>query len=249
MKRFDSFLYEKELALELHDHLNKKIWEEDDKGKLVLIPEVREKLLTIAEVWREFANVPEKAVKNILLTGGLANYNYTDYSDLDLHLLVDYDLITKSEDKEFLLDYYRDKKFIWALKHSDITIKGYPVELYAQPMTQVPREGQGIYSIKNNRWVQEPVHKNIDFTNDPYLKDKVAYYEKYINSIITSDKPNMDAIEKLKEKIKRMRNNAIAKGGEFSKDNLVFKALRNDGLLDKLGEYQTNLRAKELSLK
>lgn len=249
MKRFGSFIYEKELALEMHDNLSKDIWDETNKG-IVLKPEVREKLLTIAEIWREFANVPEKAVKNIIITGGLANYNYVKkYSDVDLHLLVDYDLITKSEDKEFLLDYYRDKKIIWGLKHPDITIKGYPIEIYAQPLTQVPKEGQGIYSVKNDRWIQEPVHKNIDFIDDPYLQDKVKYFEKYINDIVTSDKPNMPAIEKIKEKIKRMRQNAISKGGEYSKDNLVFKAIRNDGLLDKLSDYQTKLRAKELSLK
>lgn len=247
MKRFDSFLFEKELSLQIHENLNKEIWDTTKEG-YVLKPEIREKLLTIAEVWREFADVPEKAIKNILMTGGLTNYNYTDYSDIDLHLLVDYDLITKSEDKAFLLDYYRDKKMLWALKHPDITIKGYPVELYAQPMTQKPHKGQGIYSIKNDKWIQEPKHENIDFTNDPYLQDKVAYYEKYISNLISSSKPNIEAIEKLKEKVKRMRDNAIAKGGEFSKDNLVFKALRNDGIFDKLNNYLNTLRTKELSL-
>ncbi len=244
---FNSFIFEKELALQIHDKLNPIIWDKDgDEYKLK--PEISEKLMTLAEIWREFAHVPPKAVKNILLTGGLANYNYTDYSDLDLHLLVDYDLITKSEDKEFLLDYYRDKKMIWALKH-EVLIKGFPVEMYAQPMTQKPHKGQGIYSIKNDRWVQEPVHENIDFTDDPYLKDKVKYYEDYIDGLVTSSKPSIEAIEKLKEKFKRMRANAIAKGGEFSKDNLVFKAIRNDGYLDKLNDYLTQIKTKELSLK
>ena len=37
------------------------------------------------------------------MTGSYANYNYTPYSDIDLHIIVDYDALTDVEDlpKEF----------------------------------------------------------------------------------------------------------------------------------------------------
>ena len=36
--------------------------------------------------------------------------------------------------------------------------------------------------------------------------------------------------------------------GEFGKGNLIFKAIRNDGLLDELKEKRNEIKSKELSL-
>jgi hypothetical protein len=71
------------LTLRYHNQLNPKFWVGES-----IKPEVREALLRIAEEWAQFAKIPTSAIQDIILVGGNANYNYTKYSDLDLHLLV-----------------------------------------------------------------------------------------------------------------------------------------------------------------
>lgn len=89
----------------------------------------KDKLLQIGNKWADFAKIPSNAVKDMILVGGNANYNYTRFSDLDLHLVVDKSQIADCPD--LLDDYLRDKKKLWALVH-DIKIYAHPVELYAQ---------------------------------------------------------------------------------------------------------------------
>ena len=69
-----------------HEDLNVKFWD-----GLTLRTEVRDKLLEIGYIWAEFAKIPPNAIQDIILVGGNANYNYTEYSDLDLHFVVDKD--------------------------------------------------------------------------------------------------------------------------------------------------------------
>jgi hypothetical protein len=52
----------------------------------------------------------------------------------------------------------------------------------------------------------------------------------------------------IKQKIKKMRGDSIAKSGEFAFGNLVFKELRNQGYLDKMDTYQKSNQDKALSL-
>ena len=120
MKSFQSL----RLTLRYHNKLNIKFWDDE-----YLRPEVREKLIQIGYKWADFAKIPNEAIKDIILVGGNANYNYTRFSDLDLHLVVDKTQI--ADCPEILDDYLRDKKKLWALVH-DIKIYSHPVELYAQ---------------------------------------------------------------------------------------------------------------------
>ena len=108
------------LTLMYHEDLNVKFWD-----GLTLRTEVRDKLLEIGYIWAEFAKIPQNAIQDIILVGGNANYNYTEYSDLDLHLVVDKDEIAACQ-TDFLDDFLRDKKRLWALTH-DVTLYGQPV--------------------------------------------------------------------------------------------------------------------------
>lgn len=229
-------------TLEYHTKLNPAIWDEH----LNLKPEVHGKLLQIAEAWRIFAKIPLNKVMDIILTGGNANYNYTPLSDLDVHLVIDRNNF--SVDREMVDEYLQDKKMLWSLTHSDIKIYGYPVELYAQDINEIPHVGQGVYSILNNEWIQLPENYNLDFANDTMLQDKVDFYKSMIDKLI-ADRADKATFEKLKDKIKTMRGAAIAKGGEFSFENLVFKDLRNQGYLDKMSEYERSMMDGALSLK
>ena len=199
--------------------------------------------MKIAKEWADFANIPKSAIKDIILTGGNANYNYTKFSDLDLHLMVDKDRI----DCEGLLDdYLQSKKQLWALTH-DITIKGQPVELYAQDYTDPFRKGQGIYSLEDHKWLQKPTKYSINRSH-PEVVRKVKEWMNIIDSLIDSKSDDKEAFKNIKNRLKGMRAGAIEKGGESAPENLVFKELRNRGYLDKMSKYLRNLEDTDLSL-
>ena len=114
MKR--SILNELKLTLQSHGELNSELWTDN----LKLDPSVWRALDRIGKEWAEFASIPKKAIKDVILTGGNANYNYTKYSDIDLHLVIDKEQI---DCPDVLDDYLQSKKQLWALTH-DITVKG-----------------------------------------------------------------------------------------------------------------------------
>lgn len=232
-------LSELKLTLKSHETLNKKIWNDDKTLK----KEVRVALWKIAREWAKFSNIPQSAIKDVIVTGGNANYNYTDQSDIDLHLVVDKE---KIDCNDVLDDYLQAKKQLWTLTH-DVTIKGHPVELYAQDFRDPFRKGQGIYSIESNKWLQEPTKYKIDRSH-PEVTRKVKEITHQIDSLINSKSDDIDAFKKMKEKLKKMRTTAIQTGGESAPENLVFKELRNRGVIDRMSKYMRTLEDKSLSL-
>ena len=228
------------LTLMYHEDLNVKFWD-----GLTLRTEVRDKLLEIGYIWAEFAKIPSNAIQDIILVGGNANYNYTEYSDLDLHLVVDKDEIAACQ-TDFLDDFLRDKKRLWALTH-DVNLYGQPVELYAQDIDDPVPKNQGTYSVLNGWWIQEPRKQYVDFS-DPLLKQKVRDMMERIDDLIDTQADDITVLNKLKEKIRTMRGSAIQRGGEFALENLVFKELRNRGYLDKLSKYIRTIEDRNLSL-
>ena len=78
--------------MKFHDTLNDKVWDLNTED---LIPEVKEKLEEIAEAFIEFLEIPTDAVLDNVITGSSASCNYNEFSDLDLHIIVDYDKYTR----------------------------------------------------------------------------------------------------------------------------------------------------------
>ncbi len=241
MKTLEQYLLEFKTTLQYHDELNPKFW----KGEK-LLSEVRKRLVEIAKFWADFAMIPQKSIKDILLTGGNANFNYTDYSDLDVHVLIDKSKIADC-DAEILDDFFKDKKALWALTH-DIKIHGYPVELYAQDIKEKTSPNQGVYSLVKDKWVKKPIREKVNF-DDPNLQRKVKALMQKIDQMINDRADNLDLLNSLKKKIRDMRQAGVQKGGEYSLENLVFKELRNKGYLDKLSKYILKIEDQTLSLK
>jgi len=238
IKPFIRFLTEEDLTLEYHDTLNPKIWDGDE-----LKPEVQAKLLQIAKKWATFAKIPDFAVTDIILVGGNANYNWTKFSDLDLHVVVNRKDLADCPD--LLDDYLQNKKQLWALVH-DITIYGHDVELYAQDKETPYPKKQGVYSIKGKTWIAKPKHEAVDFRG-PVLLAKVKQYTERIDTLISTNAED-ESFSKLKEKFKNMRSSGLKKIGEFSMENLVFKELRNRGVIDKMTKYLQSRLDQKLSL-
>ena len=242
MKDFKTFLVEEsKLTLEYHKELNSKFW----NGQR-LKSEVRKHLIMIADKWASFAKIPKSAISDMILTGGNANYNYTKFSDLDVHLITDFSQVSEC-DKEFVNEFLMDKKTIWQLTH-DIKIYGMPVELFAHE-DRPHKKKQGVYSLKKDKWLQEPKREEIKYNEDDLLKSKVNHYVHMINYALKHHTDDLETLKKMKDRIKGMRDSAIQKAGEFSVENLVFKELRNRGILDKMTDHIRNIQDKKLSLK
>ena len=233
-----SLIRELKSTLQSHDTLNPKLWNGEK-----LDPEVWQALNKISKEWAKFANIPNKAIKDVIIVGGNANYNYTKHSDIDLHLMLD-----KSQVKcdGLVDDYLLSKKQLWALTH-DITVKGQPVELYGQDSSDTFKKGQGVYSLKSNGWLQQPTVHKFD-ANCQAVKDKVYDLEHAIMDLINSKSDDIATFKRMKGRLKGMRSTAIEKGGEYAPENLAFKELRNRGVLDKMNKYLRGLEDQELSL-
>lgn len=219
--------------MKFHDELNPKLWD-----GLELKPEVKEKLNEIAEAFKEHLDIPEDAILDIRITGSSASYNYTEYSDLDLHLIIDYEKV--HEDCPLVEGYLWSYKSQFNANH-DISIYDVPVELYAEDSKQ-EAISNGVYSLMEDRWLKEP--KKIPPTDND--EDVQAKYQELKDAIDKCD--DSEVANELLDKIYTMRKSGLAEVGEFSTENMAFKLLRNDGSIDKLKKLKKEKVDKQLSL-
>jgi ribosomal protein L17 len=239
-------LNERENSPYYHDVLNPVFWTQkktkSDGISWVFDQRVRRKLIRIAEdFYTKFEDIlGDRAIRDIQLTGSLANFNYTDFSDLDVHVLINMDGIDDDNPK-ILKSAIDGIKFVWNLRHN-ITIRGYDVELYLQDQHE-PHTASALFSLKNNDWIRKPVY-NFPEVDDMDVEKKysaiVSDIEELQTRLITTDilpsnaKTLYNRASKLKSKIQKMRKEELAKGGEMAIGNLVFKKLRNSGYIEKL---------------
>jgi len=226
------------------DELNPKIWDENQK----LRKEVREKLLQTANEFIDFIGVP-LLIEDVIFTGSLANYNWSEYSDIDLHVVCDFIQFSETE-LSLYEELFKVKKTIFNTNH-DIKIFGYEVELYVQNATEA-HFSSGVYSVLYNDWDVKPEKEdsNID---TKILKSKINHWKSQIDTVVdnATEKDIDEAreyIKKFKEKLKKYRSSGLKKEGEYSYENLVFKYLRRSDYLEKLFNLENKLLDKELSL-
>ena len=211
--------------------LNPKIWQGQD-----LKPAVQEKLMEIAQAFKDFIGV-DITVIDITVTGSNANYTWTAYSDLDLHLIVP-GTPTDSE-----RELYSAKKALWG-ETRNIKIKGLPVECYVQGDAE-EHHSTGVYSVKDQQWLKAP-KKSKPQVSDSAVTVKHQEMAWLIGQAL--DTNDLGAMTKIKERVTAMRKSGLAQAGEWSVENLVFKLLRNQGLIDKLADRIRGLEDQELSL-
>lgn len=223
------------LTFEYHDKLNPLVWDGD-----TIKPEIKNKLLEVAQAFLETIEVPVD-VEDITLTGSLANYNYTNYSDFDLHIITDYR--EYNIDIELLKDYFKAKKTVWNSTH-EIKIKNYDVEVYIQDILE-PHHSTGVYSLKNDNWVIKPEKSGSVDKKEVYRKAEAM---RHMIDHALSDKCDLECAEITKDKILKTRQAGLEKGGEFSIENLAYKELRRSKDIDRLLKGVVAKRDKELSL-
>ena len=219
---------------QLHETLNPKLWK-DNK----LIPEVRQKLLEISENFEQYVEIPMHIV-DVVLVGSNASYNYTQYSDIDVHLIVNTEL-TEGVPEDIQTLVFNLKKTAFN-KEFDIKIKGIPVELYVEDLHSSV-QSNGIYSIRRNKWVKEP--KPITIEKRDITQELDAWTERINAAIMSKD---YEQITNVLDALYLMRKNSISIEGEYGRGNEIFKTLRDKGLLSNLKDSMNRCISSNLSL-
>ena len=232
------------------DTLNPEIWDNyDNVEEPKMKPEIRNGLLDIANEFIDFVGF-DIFVQDITMTGSLANFNWSDYSDIDLHII--YDFKESGEQEEIFKDLFNLKRTVFNSQH-DITVKGYEVELYVQDMNE-PHMSTGVYSVLYNEWMKQPKPEEV-IIDTKKIESKSQNWMDIIDNTIEGVEEEIDLdsallkLDSVKDKIKKFRSGGLEKGGEYSYENLVFKFLRRNGYIQKLFDNKNELIDKTLSIK
>lgn len=226
------------LTLKFRDQLNPTFWEGN-----VLKSNIRTALFKFADAFAEYVGIDSKAIKDVLMLGGNAGYNYTTYSDVDVHLVIDPKYLPQC-DPELLDDYFKDKKTLWSLTH-DVKVYGADVEPYIEKPGIIRRKSQGVFSILKNKWMQSP-QKFEGELDEAELQKKLNNIKNKIDTLIQGN--NETGLRAILKKLNTARNSSLDKFGEYGFENLVFKELRNSGYIDKVRTSVVELKTKKLSL-
>jgi len=222
------------------DSLCPKLWA---NGKLD--SEAQKGLLDIAKDFvndlRDDHDLPVE-ILDVVIIGSVANYNWTPYSDVDLHIITDFSkLDMPAEQAQIMFDALKGN---WNNKHN-ITVKGHDVELYVQDKDYEPSSAAE-YSILKGKWLKEPKKETPQF-DKALIKKKYVEYKKKIDAL--ADSGDEDGLRKLLDKLYKYRQAGLDKGGELSDENIIFKALRAKGYLDKIKDTVTKLYDKKMTIK
>ena len=140
-------------------------------------PEVLANAIRIANDFFNSLDLDNIQIKDIILTGSTASYNWSDMSDFDLHILIDFN---KLENRKLMEDYFKEKTKSWNRTH-DILLKGFEVELYIQDSNE-PHVANGIYSLMENRWLKRPTRYRLNIDYD-LVKQKAAQLMEDIDEV------------------------------------------------------------------
>jgi predicted nucleotidyltransferase len=223
-------------SFDTHDHLEPRLWSEDNELK----PLVAKVLRKIAQNFIDDLPI-EVNVEDIRLTGSLANYNWSNYSDVDLHIVVDF--LEVDENIRLVKSFFDNVRARWNDTHH-ISVKGYDVEIYVENINE-PHHAAGLYSLLNDEWIKKPkkYRNQIDFPTARRKADDFDFQINIVQNLIDAGeyKTALRNVERLKEKIRNMRRAGLeSTQREFSVENIAFKILRRDGALDRLSDLKNS---------
>ena len=219
----ESFL--NETLVTIQDELNPVLWS-DNK----LRPEIKEKIMELVNEFQSTLDIP-LTILDINIVGSNASYNYTDKSDVDVHIVTNFE------------EYGYPQEFVQAAMNSfkanfnnkyDVNYGGYNVEVYVEDVKSSP-QSNGIYSVLNDMWIKEPQPlQPMEVELEPEYSD----YVNRINQILTNG-TEQDIVNIIDE-LYVLRRNSLVTDGEFGKGNLIFKTIE-------MMIYLTLLKREELN--
>ena len=229
-------------SFEVNDTFDPDIWDGE-----ALKPEIRENLLKIAKDF--LIDLPfDLEPKDVTLTGSLANYNWSKYSDIDLHIIVDFSEV--DDNLELVKELFRQLQTNWNNRH-DILIKGYEVEIYFQDSNEA-HISTGVYSVQNDEWIAKPTPESvsIDYANVKKKAQDISDRIDHIAKMMTDEEGDavLDAIDRLKAKIRNMRKTGLEGSGQYSVENLAFKVLRRSEELGRLSDLKAKAYDELMSI-
>ena len=217
--------------------LNPVIWQPDGNIK----SEIAAKLLKIASDF--YAEVKIKAgLKDVLLLGSSANYNWTPTSDIDIHLVIDVNEL--GVDQSEVQNYLNALKSKWNYEH-DITIKGHNVEGYIQDVNH-KTHATGIYSLLHGHWIVKPKKQNV-VLDKQLIKNKYNDYVYKINKF-SQEPTTVDKLNTLINDLYKMRQTGLDSCGELSVENIVFKLLRSKGYIKRIRDLKKDVYDHSVSV-
>jgi hypothetical protein len=220
-------------SFDAHNNLEPALWKNDE-----LSPKIRSRLLKIAQDFIDGLPI-EVDVEDITLTGSIANYTWSNYSDIDLHIIVDF--LGMDVNRALIKSFFDNARMRWNDTHN-IRIKGYDVEIYIEDSREI-HKSSGIFSILKNEWVKKPkkYESNIDFGSARRKADDLEFQTNIVSNLVAAHryKKALKNIERLKKKIRNMRRAGLeSRRQEFSVENIAFKILRRNGILKLLSDLK-----------
>ncbi|SVD26519.1 uncharacterized protein METZ01_LOCUS379373, partial [marine metagenome] len=85
--------------------MNRNFWLQPDDE---LDPKIKDRLLEIVKDFMDQNEISDAEIKDITFTGSLANYNYSKYSDIDLHIVVSFAEVNANT--ELVKEYFNARK-------------------------------------------------------------------------------------------------------------------------------------------
>jgi hypothetical protein len=222
-------------ALHFHEDLNPVIFNGDRMDD-----DVRERLLLIAKDFLEHLGINDLDIEDVTLSGSNAAFSYTRHSDIDVHILVN---MNKFNNDDVYRELFDAKKIVYNDQHA-IKIGGYDVELYVQDSNQ-PVISLGEYSILNDKWIKLPRKRRADL-DQAAAKLKFQKIAKLAEFALKSN--NYEKIQNVLKVLKKYRQAGLDLNGEFGAENIAYKALRSQKIIQKLYDKLNDLHSERLSL-
>ena len=218
----------------MQKELNPKLWE-DKKLK----EDVREAIIDIVSEFMDNLIIPVE-ILDVRVVGSNASYNYTEHSDLDVHIISNLELV--GSPTEIVQALYNSERSNFNRTHN-IKIKGIDVELYVEDVNSSVTSN-GIYSVIDDIWIKEP-----QIIKERSVKIDKKELRDLVNSVksVLADGDSSD-IKDCINMLYLMRKDSIAIDGEYSVGNLLFKEIRNRGLLSALKDKYNEMISDELTL-
>lgn len=238
-------------SFEVKDSLHPRFWNEEKQ----LDVHIRRALLVIAKDFIDEYSLGEYVIDDIIMTGSLANYNWNEeFSDIDLHIIMD--TAQLSEDMSLAKSITDAMRNVWNKTHTDISVGGFPVELYIQD-THEPHKSSGVYSLLDDEWKTSPsLDKLSGEIEEDEIKTRAAEYMNLIDEIemVYNDIDPLkmyNSCVKLMDKIKAERASGLTNddAAELTTGNLIFKSLRRSGHIEKLIDIKRRCFDRARSIK
>ena len=216
--------------------LNPEFWHNN-----ILDSRVRLKLMDLSDDFIDTLNIRWVKPEDVIITGSMANYNWNDFSDVDVHVVMDYSKVYK--DTDFVKSYFDAKKNLWKEEHPKLNVFGFPVEMYVED-SKNPSKAGGVYSLSKNEWLKKPEEMDAEDVDYDKIERKTVNIMDDIDALTEKLKSEKDLkkcetislkLEKLFKKLKSERKKALStKERELSPWNIIWKVLRAEGYLDKI---------------